>query len=62
MKYLVITEWLHGDINVKYETDSLEDAKQTARMFARTDPKDAHTFITTSEEWESEDGWEEIDY
>ena len=60
--YLVITQYGEfGDAFVKFETEDLEEAKSKARMFALSDKKDAHTFITLKDEWE-DGNYDEIEF
>ena len=62
MKYLVITQYgQYGDAFVEFESDDLEAARKHARIFAADDKKDAHTFITTRDEWE-DCNYNEIDF
>ena len=60
-EYLVITQWDRADANINYETDDLEDAKETARILSKDDPKDAHTFVVKRVEWE-DGNYEEIEF
>lgn len=60
-KYLVITMWDRGDANINNETYDLEQAKEIARTLSKDNPKDAHTFITTRDEWE-DGNYDEIEF